>query len=159
MSVTLTLIVLLLIFLILNTVTGNKENFTAENPSLDPSALDRVDDMSVKINSLVEQEQETRTFCKLLRHDSSNREQIEKVMEHRNKQFEDNWKKQNKMLSEIKKKIIEVRLGKNDKDFSKFNTDRNKKREEYEKRKKIMETAKKMIKKPPVVNLTFQNNI
>ena len=45
MSVTLTLIVLLLIFLILNTVTGNKENFTAENPSLDPSALDRVDDM------------------------------------------------------------------------------------------------------------------
>ena len=107
----------------------------------------------------MEQEQETRTFCKLLRHDSSNREQLEKVMEYRNKQFEDNWKKQNKMLSEIKKKIIEVRLGKNDKEFSNFNTDRNKKREEYEKRKKIMETAKKMIKKPPVVNLTFQNNI
>ena len=63
------------------------------------------------------------------------------------------------MLSEIKKKIIEVRLSKNDKDFSEFNTDRNKKREEYKKRQKIMETAKKMIKKPPVVNLTFQNNI
>ena len=57
------------------------------------------------------------------------------------------------MLSEIKKKIIEVRLGKNDKEFAEFNTDRNKKRQEYEKRKKIMETIKKMIKKSPVVNL------
>lgn len=159
MSVTLTLIVLLLIFLIVNTFWENKENFTVQNSNLDPNALDRVDEMSDKIDDLVVQEQETRTFCKLLRHDSSNKEQLEKVMEFRNKQFEDNWKKQNKMLSEIKKKIIEVRLGKNDKDFSDFNTDRNKKREEYEKRKKIMETAKKMIKKPPVVNLTFQNNI
>ena len=159
MSVTLTVIVLLLIFLIVNTVIGNKENFTAENSTLDSNALDRVDDMADKIDNLVEQEQETRTFCKLLRHDSSNREQLEKVMEYRNKQFDDNWKKQNKMLSEIKKKIIEVRLNKNDKDFSEFNTDRNKKREEYKKRQKIMETAKKMIKKPPVVNLTFQNNI
>lgn len=159
MSVTLTLIVLLLIFLIVNTFWENKENFTVQNSNLDPNALDRVDEMSDKIDDLVVQEQETRTFCKLLRHDSSNKEQLEKVMEFRNKQFEDNWKKQNKMLSEIKKKIIEVRLGKNDKDFADFNTDRNKKREEYEKRKKIMETAKKMIKKPPVVNLTFQNNI
>ena len=48
--------------------------------------------MADKIDNLVEQEQETRTFCKLLRHDSSNREQLEKVMEYRNKQFEDNWK-------------------------------------------------------------------
>ena len=164
MSITLSLIVLLIIILIVNTIffknkSNKQENFSEVNSTLDPTALDRVDEMADKIDSLVEHEQETRTFCKLLRHDSSNKEQLEKVMEHRNKQFEDNWKKQNKMLSEIKKKIIEVRLGKNDKEFADFNTDRNKKREEYEKRKKIMETAKKMIKKPPVVNLTFQNNI
>lgn len=164
MSVTLSLILLLLILLMLNIVffknTANKiEMFSSASTKLDPNALDRVDEMADKIDTLVEQEQETRTFCKLLRHDSGNREQLEKVMEYRNKQFEDNWKKQNKMLSEIKKKIIEVRLGKNDKEFAEFNTDRNKKRQEYEKRKKIMETAKKMIKKSPVVNLTFQNNM
>ena len=35
MSVTLTVIVLLFIFLIENTVVGNKENFTAQNSTLD----------------------------------------------------------------------------------------------------------------------------
>ena len=81
MSVTLTVIVLLLIFLIINTFIGKTEKFTVENSTLDSNALDRVDDMADKLDNLVEQEQETRTFCKLLRHDSSNREQLEKVRE------------------------------------------------------------------------------
>ena len=121
-------------------------------------ALDNVDSMEDKLDDMVDTERETRTFCKLLRHDKTNEEQMTKMLAYRNKQFEDNLKKQNKNISQIKKKIIEIKLAKNNSEFMKFNTGRNKKREEYEKRKKIIEAAKKMIKRPPGVNLTFQNN-
>ena len=162
MTPTYILIGAMLLIIFINNCMLSKESFenslgTQKSPPDD--ALDKVNSMNDKLDDLVEKEKETRTFCKLLRHDSSNQEQINKLIEHRNKQFEENWKKQNKMLSQIKKKIIEVKSGKNDKDFAEFNTGRNKKRMEYEKRKKLLEVAKKMIKRPPAVNLTFQNNI
>lgn len=175
MSLTLTLISVFIVLLLINLIFYSSENFIDEQGGIDSEnksdsnlsgdsnlsedMLDKVDSMDKKLDDLVEQEKETRTFCKLLRHDSSNKEQMKKIMEYRNKQFEDNWKKQNKMLTDIKKKIIEVKLGKDNKDFSDFNTDRNKKREGNKKREKIMEVAKKMIQKPPQINLTFQNNM
>ena len=160
MSLTLTLIVIMVLIIIINTTLGKTEGFvdSKNNTGEENDSLDKVDSMNQKLDDLVDKEKETRTFCKLLRHDSSNKAQVDKLIEHRNKQFEENWRKQNKMLSQIKKKIIEVKSGKTDADFMKFNTDRNKKREEMEKRKKLVEVAKKMIKRPPIVNLTFQNN-
>ena len=147
-------IVILIIVLLGNCIwEGNKkqENFN--------DMLEKIDLMDDKLDSLVDQEKETRTFCKLLRHDSSNKEHIQKVLEQRNIQFNNNWKKQNKMLADIKKKIIDVRLGKNNTDFSKFNDSRNYRREANQKRGKIMDAAKKMIRQKPAINLTIDNNI
>ena len=161
MSPTYISIGVMLLVIVINTYKLQKESFANDNNNKEPDndVLDKVNSMNEKLDDLVDKEKETRTFCKLLRHDSSNQEQMTKLMEYRNKQFEDNWKKQNKMLSQIKKKIIEVKTSKNDSEFMKFDTGRNKKRLEYEKRKKLLEVAKKMIKRPPAVNLTFQNNI
>ena len=149
----------MVLIILINTFGVKTESFTDSENKMNNNVLDKVDSMEEKLDNLVEQEKETRTFCKLLRHDSSNKEQLQKMMEFRNQQFDANWKKQNKMLGDIKKKIIELKLGKNNKEFVDFNSTRNKKRGEYSKRKKIMEAAKKMIQNPPQVNLTFQNNI
>lgn len=159
MSVTFILICVMVLIVLINTFGVKTESFTDSENKMNNNVLDKVDSMEEKLDNLVDQEKETRTFCKLLRHDSSNKEQLQKMMEFRNQQFDANWKKQNKMLGDIKKKIIELKLGKNNKEFVDFNSTRNKKRGEYGKRKKIMEAAKKMIQNPPQVNLTFQNNI
>ena len=93
--------IILLLTLILHTTFRNqKENFSDN--------LDKLDSMNDKLDSLVDQETETRTFCKLLRHDSNYQEPL-KIMKHRNQQFQNNWKKQNKMKADIKKKIIGIR--------------------------------------------------
>ena len=144
------LIVVLGIILMVNCLVSKREHF---------DALDNINSMNSKLDSLMEQEKETRTFCKLLRHDSGNKEQLKKMMEYRNTQFNNNWKKQNKMLADIKKKIIGIKLGKNNKDFTEFNTGRNKSNSALQKRKDIIKAAKNMIKKPPTLNLTVQNNI
>ena len=154
MKLVLIVILVLILGLLTNTIFLKIENFTGET-----DYLDQIDSMDKELDSLVDREKETRVFCKLLRHDSSNKEQLKKVIEHRNLEFENNWKKQNKMLSDIKKKIIDIKLGDNNKNFVDFNTVKNKERTAFEKRKKIMETVQKMIKKPPVVNLTIDNNI
>ena len=154
MKLVLIVILVLILGLLTNTIFLKIENFTGET-----DYLDQIDSMDKELDSLVDREKETRVFCKLLRHDSSNKEQLKKVIEHRNLEFENNWKKQNKMLSDIKKKIIDIKLGDNNRNFVDFNNNKNKERTAFEKRKKIMETVQKMIKKPPVVNLTIDNNI
>ena len=141
--------VILLLTLILHTTFRNKkENFTDH--------LDKLDSMNDKLDSLVDQETETRAFCKLLRHDSNYQEPLEKIMKHRNQQFQNNWKKQNKMLADIKKKIIGIKLGNDNQEFSKFNTDRNKQRQEFNKRKQIIQDAKNLITSKPQINVKFQ---
>lgn len=141
--------VILLLTLILHTIFRNKkENFTDN--------LDKLDSMNDKLDALVDQETETRTFCKLLRHDSNYQEPLEKIMKHRNQQFQNNWKKQNKMLADIKKKIIGIKLGNDSQEFSKFNTDRNKQRQEFNKRKQIIQDAKNLITSKPQINVKFQ---
>ena len=81
------------------------------------------------------------------------------MLEQRNIEFSKNWKKQNRMLADIKKKIIEMKLGNNNHNFAKFNTNRNKEREENRKRKILMDKGMKMIKQKPVINFTVDNNI
>lgn len=141
--------IILLLTLILHTTFRNqKENFSDN--------LDKLDSMNDKLDSLVDQETETRTFCKLLRHDSNYQEPLKKIMKHRNQQFQNNWKKQNKMLADIKKKIIGIKLGNDNQEFSKFNTDRNKQRQEFNKRKQIIQDAKNLITSKPQINVKFQ---
>lgn len=121
--------------------------------------LEKVDAMGDKLGSLVDQEVETRTFCKLLRHDSNFKEPMQKLLEQRNIEYNKNWKKQNRMLADIKKKIIEMKLGKNNQKFATFNSKRNKDKEANRKRKILMEKAQNMIKQKPVINFTVDNNI
>ena len=120
--------------------------------------LDNIDVMSGKIDELADDEKETRMFCKILRNGSNNKEQMEKIMESRNRQFQDNLDKQNKMLCQIKSKIVNYKLNKDNKEFSEFNTKKNKEREAIKIRKKIMAQGQKLIRKGPVVNLKINDN-
>ena len=120
--------------------------------------MNDLDAMDRKMDQLPEQEKETRAFCKILRHDNSNKEQMTRLLELRNKQFSDSLKKQNETISEIKK-IINATLDKNNKEFIDMNSNRNKKMEGNKMRRKIMEDAKKLIKGKPQIFLTVKNNI
>ena len=142
------IIILILLLVCKNSKTENFEDM-----------LEKVDAMGDKLGSLVDQEVETRTFCKLLRHDSNFKEPMQKLLEQRNIEYNKNWKKQNRMLADIKKKIIEMKLGKNNQNFATFNSKRNKDKEANRKRKILMEKAMKMIKQKPVINFTVDNNI
>ena len=110
------LVVLFLIVILVINNLYNIENFS--------DGLDEVDAMEKKMNELDEVEQETRMFCKILRHDED-RVQLQDLLTARNQQFQDNWKKQNKMISDIKNKFIKLRLEKDGRNFKEFNDNRN----------------------------------
>ena len=167
-------IIVLVLLLIFNSFYYHSEHFTntcppnnnleEENKIYDDDGelvlpnLDNIDVMSGKIDELAEDEKETRMFCKILRHDSNNKEQMEKIMESRNRQFQDNLDKQNKMLCQIKSKLVNYKLNKDNHDFTKFNTEKNKEREARKIRKNIMAQGQKLIRKGPVVNLKINDN-
>ena len=121
------------------------------------SSLDSVDEMEKKMNELSDVEEETRMFCKILRHDED-KQQMKNLLENRNQQFQDSWKKQNKIISDIKKKFINLRLEKDGRNFVEFNDTRNKKSDENSKRKKIIEKAKQVANSPYNLNLNINNN-
>ena len=137
---------------------NNEETNYDENGNLILPNLDNIDIMSKKIDELTDNEKETRMFCKILRHDSNVKDQAEKIIESRNRQFQENLNKQNKMLCQIKSKIVNYKLNKDNKEFSEFNTKKNKERETKKIRQKIMEASQKLIRKGPVVNLKINNN-
>jgi hypothetical protein len=149
------LVSLILILFILNLlVKKNKmEGFVSTFNS-----LDNVDLMGDKIDELVDTEKETRLFCKILRHNKDNKEQNLKVLENRNKQFQEVIDKQNKMINEIKEKIISLKLDKNNYDFYKFNTDKNNQKNENIKRQEIINMAKVKLIEGPKVNINVDNN-
>ena len=66
----------------------------------------------------------------------------------RNKDFQKNWQKQNKMINDIKKKFIKLRLEKDGKNFIDFNDGRNERTEEMNKRKQILNKAKEVAQSP-----------
>ena len=119
--------------------------------------LDEVDAMEKKMNQLDELEQETRMFCKILRHDED-RVQLQDLLESRNKQFQENWKKQNKTISEIKNKFIKLRLEKDGRNFKDFNDKRNNRLDENIKRKEVIKKAKKIAQSPYNLAVNINNN-
>ena len=122
------------------------------------NSLENVDLMGNKIDELVDTEKETRLFCKILRHNKDNKSHNLKVLENRNRQFQDVIDKQNKMISDIKKKIISLKLDKNNKEIYKFNTEKNNKKEENIKRESIIDMAKNKLLEEPKVSINIGNN-
>jgi hypothetical protein len=120
-------------------------------------SLDGVDSMDKKMDNMTSTEEETRMFCKLLRHDDTS-EQMKDLLESRNQQYQDNWKKQNKLISDIKKKFIKLRLEKDGRNFVEFNDTRNDKLDENNKRKVLIEKAKIIAEDPYSVTLNVNNN-
>lgn len=120
-------------------------------------SLDDVDAMDKKMEEISDLEKETRMFCKLLRHDED-RVQMQDLLNSRNQQFQDNWKKQNKLIGDIKKKFIKLRLEKDGRNFMEFNDNRNDKTEEMKKRKQLVERAKEIAESPYKLNLNINNN-
>lgn len=149
------LVSLILILFILNLLVKKNK---MEGFSSTFNSLDNVDLMGDKIDELVDTEKETRLFCKILRHNNDNKEQNLKVLENRNKQFQEEIDKQNKTINEIKEKIISLKLDKNNHDFYKFNTDKNNKKDENIKRQEIINMAKSKLIEGPKVNINVDNN-
>lgn len=141
------LILIILLFCVNNFFL--RENFK--------DGLDNVDAMSKKMDEMTETEKETRMFCKLLRHDED-REQLKDLLESRNQEFQDNWQKQNKMISDIKKKFIKLRLEKDGRNFKDFNDKRNNRLDENIKRKEVIKQAKKIAQSPYNLAVNINNN-
>tara|TARA_B100000963_G_scaffold325704_1_gene312160 strand:- start:730 stop:1188 length:459 start_codon:yes stop_codon:yes gene_type:complete len=119
--------------------------------------LGNINSIENKLDKLEEQEKETRMFCKLLRNKEKN--QLEKVIDNTNIKFDTEWKKQNELINEIKKKIINIKLDKIEKEFMDFNDKKNKKNESFNKRKILIEKTKDHLKKPRMLNLKVNNLI
>ena len=115
------------------------------------------DGMNQKINDLEEKEKETRMFCKLLRH-KDKKDEMDYMVQNSNMKFQDNWDKQNQMISDIKKKIINLKLDKVDKEFIDFNNKKNNTKVSNQLRKRQIEAAKKKLNGPRSLNLTLNNN-
>ena len=135
-------VLFLLVLLVINNLY-RIENFA--------DGLDNIDGMEKKMNQMDEIEQETRMFCKILRHDED-RVQLQDLLNERNKDFQKNWQKQNKMISDIKKKFIKLRLEKDGRNFIDFNDGRNERTEEMDKRKQILNKAKEVAQSPYNLN-------
>ena len=149
------LVSLIVILFILNLKVKNSK---IEGFNSTFNSLENVDLMGDKIDELVDTEKETRLFCKILRHNKDNKGHNLKVLENRNRQFQDVIDKQNKMISDIKKKIISLKLDKNNKEIYQFNTGRNNKRDENIKRESIINMAKEKLKGGPKVSINVGNN-
>ena len=150
-KIVITIFIILLLFVLIN--MNNKEGFQSGFNSLEDVNL-----MTDKIDDLVDTEKETRLFCKILRHNKDNKEQNIKVLELRNKQFQEVIDKQNKMINDIKKKIIEIKLDKDNKEIYDFNNKKNDKIEGNKKREEIIKLAKNKLREGPQVNLSIGNN-
>ena len=152
------IVLLSLIFLLLiSNLLFKKSKFEGFNS--DFNSLQNINLMEDKIDELVDTEKETRLFCKILRHNKENKDQNLKILESRNKQFQEIIEKQNKMINDIKEKIISLKLDNNNKEFYKFNTDKNNKRDENIKRQKIINMAKDNLIEGPKVNIKVGSNI
>ena len=141
------IVLFLLVILLINNLY-NIENFS--------DGLDEVDAMEKKMDELDEVEQETRMFCKILRHDED-RVQLQDLLTARNQQFQENWKKQNKMISDIKNKFIKLRLEKDGRNFKDFNDKRNDRTTQMNKRKQVVSKAKEIANSPYNLNLNINN--
>ena len=140
---------LILILVVINFNESKKENFT--------DSLKNVDLMNKKMDDVIDYEKETRLFCKIIRN-SDKINLSKKKLENTQKVFDKHLRKQKDKISDIKKKIIELKLNKNNKKFIDFNINRNKNTEENKKRKLIIRNAKNILKKEPQLNINMRYN-
>ena len=134
-------------------------NYNFNNNKLEKfkDSLDNIDGMEKKMDEMSELETETRMFCKILRQDED-KVQLHDLLSSRNIQFQDNWQKQNKMINNIKKKFIKLKLEKDGKNFIEYNDSRNNKTEQMEKRKQILNKAKDLAESPYNLNVNINNS-
>ena len=131
------------------------KNEILEKSNLNIEKLGNMSDIENKLDKLEEQEQETRMFCKILKNKEKN--QLDKVVENTNIKFDTEWKKQNELINQIKKKIINIKLDKIEKDFMEFNNKKNNKSESFKKRQMLIEKTKGHLRKPRMLNLKVNN--
>jgi len=131
------------------------KNELLKKSNLNIEKLGNMSDIENKLDKLEEQEQETRMFCKILRNKEKN--QLDKVVENTNIKFDTEWKKQNELINQIKKKIINIKLDKIEKDFMEFNNKKNNKSESFKKRQMLIEKSKGHLRNPRMLNLKVNN--
>ena len=149
-SITGTVLMIIVLFFIYFFRKENKREHFIDNIN--------IDSMNQKINDLEEKEKETRMFCKLLRH-KDKKDEMDYMVQNSNMKFQDNWDKQNQMISDIKKRIINLKLDKVDKEFIDFNNKKNNTNVSNQLRKRQIEAAKKKLNGPRSLNLTLNNNL
>tara|TARA_B100000768_G_C11191902_1_gene337742 strand:+ start:184 stop:636 length:453 start_codon:yes stop_codon:yes gene_type:complete len=141
---------LILLFILISLFLDKKhENFKND--------LDNIDGMDLKMKEMSDLEEETRMFCKILRHDQG-KNQLDNLLNSRNRVFQENWKKQNKTINDIKKKFIKLRLEKDGRNLIDYNNNRNQKKDEFSKRKKILKKAKQIADLPYNLKVNVNNN-
>lgn len=148
--VILALTIILLLY-ILNTDCLQKPKIITEN------FIDNIEGMEKTMKDLEEKEKETRMFCKLLRHKDT--QDIDYVIENTNLKFKNELEKQNKTITDLKKKIINLKLDKVDSNFIEFNEQKNNKQKSFINRRRQIENAKKVLRQPKKVNLNINNNL
>mgnify|MGYP001464453848 CR=1 FL=1 len=128
-----------------------------KNVHIQENFIDNIEGMEKTLNNLEEKEKETRMFCKILRNKES-QDEIDYVLESNKIKFQNELDKQNKTINDLKKKIINLKLDKVDKEFIDFNNKKNEKDKSLEKRSRQIDYAKKILKEPKMVNLKINNN-
>lgn len=144
-------IYLLILLFILAYIFHNKKHETFKND------LDNIDGMDLKMKEMSDLEEETRMFCKILRHDQD-KEQLNDLLNARTREFQEKWKNQNKTINDIKKKFIKLRLEKDGRNLIDYNENRNQRKDEFSKRKKILEKAKQIADLPYNLKVNVNNN-
>lgn len=151
------IIILVVLVFAIHLLSKNKKTDTEIIETFKDS-MNKVNSMNDVLDKLNDKETETRMFCRLLRHDDD-KKQTQDLMDNRVKTFQNNWTKQNKLIADIKKKIIGLNLDNDSLNFMKFNNDKNKHNEELRKRKLILENAKYLLEKPSNFKININNNV
>ena len=145
-------ILFLTVILLIHLIKITKPNIIQEN------FIDNIEGMEQKMKQLEEKEKETRMFCKILRN-KEKQDNMDYMITNTNMKFQNEWEKQNRLINDFKKKIINFKLDKNDKEFINFNDSKNIKNKSFLLRQKQIELGKEKLKNPRVLNLKINNNL
>ena len=145
-------ILFLTVILLIHLIKITKPNIIQEN------FIDNIASMEKKMKQLEEKEKETRMFCKILRN-KDKQDNMDYMITNTNMKFQNEWEKQNRLINDLKKKIINLQLDKNDREFINFNESKNQKNKSFLLRQKQIELGKEKLKGPRVLNLKINNNL
>jgi hypothetical protein len=146
------LILFLTVILLIHLIKLTKPNIIQE------TFIDNIASMEQKMKQLEEKEKETRMFCKILRN-KDKQDNMDYMITNTNMKFQNEWKKQNILINDLKKIIINLKLDKNDKEFINFNESKNQKNKSFLLRQKQIKLGKEKLKGPRILNLKINNNL